>query len=137
MPIIYVARSKTLSDWGASVGISKNLFKIGVDDSTGKEAVTGLNEAACAGVTDWTLVKAEDVEEPSETEVLERLEKIERVVDPKYYPHIKGATGIFSVKLGNVENSLLVERTLFGEGSDSFKIKPADVAGYLIQNGRS
>ncbi|MFQ5972764.1 MAG: hypothetical protein ACE5Q3_10550 [Alphaproteobacteria bacterium] len=136
MSIIYVARSKTLSDWGASVGISKNLFKVGVDSGTGKEAVTALNEAACAGITDWTLVKAEGAEELSETEALERLERKERVVDPKYYPHIKGAPGIFRVKLENVENSLLVERTLSGEGSRSVKIKPADVAGYLIKNGR-
>lgn len=136
MSIIYVARSKTLSDWGASVGISKNLFKVGVDNGTGKEAVTALNEAACAGITDWTLVKAEGAEELSETEALERLEKKERVVDPKYYPRLKGTPGIFRVKLENVENSLLVERTLSGEGSRSVKVKPADVAGYLIKNGR-
>ena len=137
MPIIYVARSKALSGWGASVGISKNLFKVGVANSTGKKAVAALNEGACAGATDWTLVKAEDAEELNETEALERLEKKERVVDPKYYPRIKGASGIFRVRPENVENSLLVERALSGEGSRSLKIKPADVAGYLIKNGRS
>ncbi len=136
MPVIYVARSKTLSDWGASVGISKNLFKIGVAVGSGKEAVAALNEEACAGATDWTLVKATDVEETSEAEALERLSKKEMVVDPRYYPRLKGAAGIFRVKLDNVESSLLVEKALAGEESLKFKIKPADVASYLIKHAR-
>ena len=136
MPIIYVARSRTLSEWGSSVGISKNLFKVGVHDGTGKEAAAALNEAASAGVTDWTLVKAEDGGSASEAEVLARLERKEAVVDPKYYPRIKGAAGIFRVKPANVENSLLVERTLAGEESRGVKLKPADVARYLIRNGQ-
>ena len=136
MPVVYVARSKTLSDWGASVGISKNLFKVGVAVAGGKEAVAALNEEACAGATDWTLVKATDVEETSEAEALERLSKKEMVVDPRYYPRIKGAPGIFRVKLENVENSLLVEKALAGEESLTFKITPADVASYLIKRAR-
>jgi hypothetical protein len=136
MPVIYVARSKTLSDWGASVGISKNLFKVGVAVGSGKEAVAALNEEACVGATDWTLVKATDMGEASEAEALERLSKKEMVVDPRYYPRLKGAAGIFRVKLENVENSLLVEKALAGEESLTFKIKPADVASYLIKNAR-
>ncbi len=136
MAVIYVARSKMLSDWGASVGISKNLFKVGVADASGKKFVAALNEAACAGVTDWKLVKADDASELSEEEALERLEKNERVIDPKYYPRIKGATGIFRVKLEKVEDSLLVEKALAGEASLSFQVKPTDVADYLIKNAQ-
>lgn len=134
MPVIYVACSKSLSDWGDSVGISKNLFKVGVASGSGKEAVAALNEEACASVSDWTLVKSEDAGELNESETLERLGKVETVVEPNYYPRIKGATGIFRVKPEKVENRLLVEKALAGEESLSFKIKPADFASYLIKN---
>lgn len=137
MPVIYVARSKTLSDWGASVGISKNLFRVGVSDAGGKEAVATLNEDVCAGVTDWKLMMAEDAEELSEAEALEHLEKNEKVVDPKYYPRIKGAAGIFRVKPESVENSLLIEKAMAGDESLNFKIKPNDVAAYLIKKARA
>lgn len=136
MPVIYIARSKTLSDWGASVGISKNIFKVGVSDTTAKEAVTTLNEEACAGVTDWRLVSAEHAGELSEEEALERLGNKERLVDPKYYPRIRGASGIFRVKLDNVEDSLLRDKALAGEESLSFKITHKDVAFYLIKNAK-
>ncbi len=136
MPVIYVARSRTLSDWGASVGISKNLFKVGVGDGTGKEAVAALNEDGCAGVTDWTLVKAEEAGELSEVQALERLAEKEMVVDPTYYPRIKGTAGIFRVKLENVERSLLVAQALAGADRLGVKIKPADIAGYLIKTAR-
>jgi len=56
MAVIYVARSKSLSDWGATVGISKNLFKVGIAAASAKEGVAALNEAGFAGATDWALV---------------------------------------------------------------------------------
>ena len=136
MPVIYIARSKTLSDWGASVGISKNIFKVGVAETSGKESVTALNEEACAGVTDWKLVTAEDAGELGEEDAIERLEDKERLVDPKYYPRIKGAGGIFRVKLDNVEDSMLLDKALAGEESLSFKINPSDVAAHLIKSAR-
>lgn len=136
MPVIYVARSKTLSDWGSSVGIGKNLFKVGVAAGSGKEAVAALNEGACAGVTDWRLVKATEVDEAGEAEAFARLGKKETAVEPRYYPRLKGAAGIFRVKLANVENSLLIEKALAGEESLKFKLTPGDVANYLIKNAR-
>jgi hypothetical protein len=134
MPVIYVAASKTLSDWGASVGISKNLFKLGVAES-GKDAIAALNDEALAGATDWKLVKAEEAE-AREGDLLERLGKKESVVDPRYYPRLRGAAGIFRVKPKNVENSMLVEKAMAGQESLNFTVKPADVANYLIKNAR-
>ena len=103
MASIFVARSKSLSDWGASVGISKNLFMVGIADTDGKDAVAAINQEAYGGVSDWRLVKADDAGDLSEAEALERLATREKTVDPKYYPRIKGANGIFRVKLDNVE----------------------------------
>ena len=39
MSVIYVAGSTTLGKWGASVGISKHLYQVGVSEESGKEAV--------------------------------------------------------------------------------------------------
>ncbi len=136
MPVIYVARSKSLSDWGASVGISKSLFKVGVAEGTGKSAVTALNDDECAGLDDWRLVGSEDVDALEEDAALARLATTEIVVEPTYYPRIRGEPGIFRVKPEKVENSLLVAKALSGEESLDFKVKPTDFANYLIKNAR-
>ena len=136
MAVIYVARSKTLSDWGASVGISKHLFKVGVSDTSGKEAIADLNEQVCAGTEDWKLLKADDAEALTEADVLERLAVKTSVVDPSYYPRIKGAAGIFRVKPQDVENSMIVERAIARDESLHFKLKPVDTAAYLIKNAK-
>jgi len=137
MSVIYVARSKSLSDWGASVGISKNLFKVGVADGTGKSAVAALNNNECAGLNDWRLVGSEDVDDLDEDAALDCLAMTDTLVEPNYYPRIRGEPGIFRVKPEKVENSLLVEKALSGEGSLDFKVKPGDFATYLIKNARS
>ena len=136
MPVIFVARSRSLSDWGASVGISKSLFKVGVTDGTGKSAVAELNEVERAGLDDWRLVGSAEVDDIDEEEALERLTKTETLVEPNYYPRIRGEPGIFRVKPEKVENSLLVEKALSGEESLDFKVKPADFASYLIKTAR-
>jgi hypothetical protein len=136
MPVIFVARSKSLSDWGSSVGISKSLFKVGVADGTGKAAVAELNEEERAGLDDWRLVGAEEVDDIDEGAVLERLAASVVLVEPTYYPRIRGEPGIFRVKPEKVENSVLVERALAGEESLDFKVKPADFANYLIKIAR-
>ena len=137
MSVIYVARSKSLSDWGASVGISKSLFKVGVEDGTGKSAVAALNNDECAGFNDWRLVGSEDVNDLDEDAALERLAMTDTVVEPNYYPRIRGEPGILRVKPEKVENSLLVEKALSGEESLDFKVRPGDFATYLIKNARS
>ena len=138
MAVIYVARSKTLSEWGAEVGISKNLFKVGIGEGSGKdagkEAVEALNEESFAGVTDWTLVKAADAGELAEEGAIATLAKRQPIVDPRYYPRLRGATGVFRVKPKDIENSMLVARAMSGEQSLNFTLKPTDIADFLIKN---
>lgn len=138
MATIYVARSKDLGEWGSDVGLGKNLYKVGVADAPGKDAVEALNADNHAGQTDWVLVKSETVEDGLDEEaVVERLAAKEKEVDPKYYPRIRGARGIFKVKLENVENHILVKQALAGQEAKLGKLKPADIANYLIVNAKS
>ena len=110
MSVIYVARSKSLSDWGASVGISKSLFKVGVADSTAKAAVAALNNDECAGLNDWRLVGSEDVDD------LDEAISGEDVILEPFQP-APGLTVVFVLKDGAV-----VEYMDFGEESDLLKI---------------
>jgi len=130
MPILYVATSKSLQEWGADVGLGKNLYKVGIaDGNTPDEAVAGL-----AGQTDWKVLKTAEVEF-TEDDLMTRLARKEKLVDPNYYPRLRGATGIVKVNLAAVENSMLVALALDGrEPPKSFKAKPADIAAYLINN---
>ncbi|MFZ5790908.1 MAG: hypothetical protein ACOY3L_09435 [Pseudomonadota bacterium] len=134
MSTLFVTRSKTLSEWGSDVGLGKNLFKVGIAEDAAKEAVEALNAEAYAGQTDWMLVKGEPVEGVEEAALLEKLGQKEKMIDPKYYPRIRGALGIFKVKLENVENHMIVKMSLAGEEPKLVKPKPADIAGYLIHN---
>ena len=136
MPVIYVARSKTLSDWGATVGISKSLFKVGISEETGKAAVAELNQDECAGCDDWRLVGADEAGDLDEDDMLARLGATDTQVEPTYYPRVRGDPGIFRVRPEKVENGLLVEKALAGEESLSFTVKPTDFANYLIKNAR-
>jgi hypothetical protein len=131
MAAIYVARSARLGKWASDVGLSKNVFKVGVTE----EDVKALVASGWAGETDWQLVKQQPVAGVSEDEVLERLARKEKAIDPKYYPRIRDACGLFKVDPAHVENHILVTRALAGEGEIAvLKIKPADFAAYLIHN---
>lgn len=131
MAIIYVAVSKATQEWGAEVGLGKNLYKVGVaDGEAGLEpALAGL-----AGQSDWKVLKSEACE-LSEDEALAGVQRKEKMVDPAYYPRLRGTRGLFKVTVANVENSLLIALALEGkEPPRTFKVKPADVARYLISN---
>ena len=136
MPIVYVATSKALSKWGADVGLSKHLYKLGVAEESAEAAVAALNEAAHAGETDWRLVREETVDSADEAALLERLGGKEKPVDPKYYPKIKGAPGIFRVRPVNAENFFIVKWALEGEDKKPDALEPADFAAYLIRSAR-
>jgi hypothetical protein len=129
---LFVARSKTLSDWGYDVGLSKNIFKVGLTDEPVKDVVA----AGWAGMTDWTLVKKQDgVEGETEEQLIARLAMKVKTIDPKLYPKIRDTAGIFRVVPAQVENSILVARTMAGEPDiANFKVKPADIAEFLITN---
>ena len=134
MTVVYIATSKNLAAWAADVGLTKHVFKLGVADSSADDAIKTLNDEAFAGESDWRLLKQQAADDLEETAAIERLGKKEKMVDPNYYPKIRGATGIFKIKVGNVANHLLVKRALAGDEQKIDKVKTADIAGYLIQN---
>ena len=134
MPVVYVARSTGACDWGASVGLTKHIYKVGVAEDSAEAAVKELNAASHAGQNDWKLVKKESVEGVDEATAMDRLSQKEKMVDPALYPKIKGVRGIYKVKPVNVENHLFVKQALENLETRDIKIKPADFATYLIHN---
>ncbi len=134
MAVVYVARSKGLADWGGDVGLTKHLFKVGVAEGSGKDAVKALNDARLAGQADWTLLKERDAGPLTEAEILARLSAREKAVNPVLYPRLKGEAGIFKIKPASVENHLLVKRALANEENIAVKVTNAEIASYLIEN---
>jgi hypothetical protein len=130
MGVIYVARSAKFSKWASDAGITKNVFKIGYSE----DDPAPLIAAGWGGETDWTLVKQHAAEDISEDDIIERLKRKERMIDPVYYPRLRGVNGVFKVPPERVENHILITRALAGEGDKAVKLKPADFAEYLIQN---
>ncbi len=131
MTTLYVARSSKLGKWASDVGLSKHVFKLGVTDEDPKALVA----AGWAGETDWQLVKKQAVEGLTEAEVVERVARKEKLIDPNLYPRLRGAIGVFKVLPAHVENHMLVRRALAGEAERiEIKLKPADFADYLIAN---
>jgi hypothetical protein len=131
MGVIYVARSAKFGKWASDVGLSKHVYKVGYADADPKPIV----EQGWGGETDWAIVKKREVEGVSEEEVIQRLQRKEKMVDPNYYPRLRGATGVFKVLPEHVENHIIVSRTMAGELERAeIKLKPADFADYLIHN---
>lgn len=134
MAVIYVARSAALSKWASDVGLSKNVFKVGIAEEPVKDLIAA---EGWAGATDWTLVKKEEAGDLTEETALERLGKRETAVDPKYYPRIRDTRGLFKVNPVHVESHIIVGRALEGGAERvAVKPKPADFASYLIHNAR-
>jgi hypothetical protein len=134
MPVIFVAKSKSLEKWGADHGLTKHVYKLGVAADSGEAAVERLNAETLGGHTDWKLVSEKEVDAAAESEVLERLAKKTKAVDPAYYPGLKGARGIFKVKPVDIERSVLVGQAVAGEAMKPVKINAATIADYLIKN---
>jgi hypothetical protein len=135
MPDVFVARSQGLSKWGAEVGVTTHLFRIGVAGSTAEAAIKAMNETGCAGENDWKLVAKETVESADEATMLGRLAVREKLVDPNLYPRLKGERGIVKVRPANVENHLMVKKALSGDEDIAIKMSPAVIGAYLIANG--
>ena len=130
MAEIYVARSPKLGKWASDVGLGKNVFKVGVADDP-----KALIEAGWAGETDWALLKKQAVDGLDDDTVIERLARKGKMIDPTYYPKIKGTRGIFRLTPEQVENHIMIARAM--ERQDELKLiklKPADYAEFLIHN---
>ena len=132
MGIIFVARSAGLGDWGADVGLSKHLYKLGYAEDAAADPL----QSWC-GETDWTLVKSVPAEIEDEALVFDRVARKERLVDPKFYPRLKGTPGIFKVSQQHVENHMVLSKALGGEISVEIarraaRLKPLDFAAYLL-----
>jgi hypothetical protein len=131
MPVLYVARSAKLARWAFDVGFGKHLYKVGVCEDDPK----ALAAAGWAGEADWKIVRREDVAGFSEAEANERLARKEKMIDPRLYPKLKGAEGVFRVSPEHVENHIIVSRALAGDSDRrETKLTPADFAAYLIHN---
>jgi hypothetical protein len=134
MATLFVARSLTLQRWAAEVGLTKHVYKVGLADGKAEDAVKALNDAAHAGVNDWKLLKKQDIDPADAAAPLDRLAQRQKMVDPGYYPKIRGATGLVKVKIANVASQMLVRQALGGAEATPAKPKPADIAAYLIGN---
>lgn len=132
MASLYVATSKGLAGWGSDVGLTKHIYKVGLAAETAEAAIDALNGAHYAGQTDWKLVKKQEAAVADEASALARVAAKEKPVDPAYYPRLKNTTGIFKVKIANVESQLLVQQALKGEDPHLVKVKTADIALYLL-----
>ena len=131
MRFLYVARSAKLARWASDVGLGRHVYKLGVAE----EDPRGLAAQGWAGETDWTIVRKRGIEELTEEEALARLARKEKMVDPKIYPKLKGAVGVFRLTTPQVENHILVTRALSGDGGAAeIKLKPGDFADFLIHN---
>jgi hypothetical protein len=131
MSEIYVARSPKLGKWASDVGLGKNIFKVGIAEGDLK----ALIEAGWAGETDWALLKKQPVEGLTEDVVIERLARKNKMVDPTYYPKLKGMPGFFRLTPEQVENHILIARAMARENElKVLKLKPIDFADFLIHN---
>lgn len=133
MTTIFVAKSKSLQAWGADVGLTKHLYKVGVAAEGAEAAIESLNETSHGGRADWRLVKKQDVDGIDEDDAIARVARRETMVDPGYYPKIKGARGVFKVNVAGLEQQLLVQKALAGETRKS-KLNQAEIASHLIRN---
>ena len=61
-----------------------------------------------------------------------RLSERQKVIDPLYYPKIKGAKDIVKLEQRKVEASIVIKRTMEGRDSKVPKLKPADMAEFII-----
>jgi hypothetical protein len=131
MTTVFVARSANLGKWASDVGLSKHVYKIGVTEGDPKAVLS----EAWAGESDWTIVAVRESEAADEAAIVDRLSRTLKLVDPVFYPKLKGTRGVFKVTPAQVENHIIVSRAMEGdETSVDLKLKPADFGAYLIHS---
>ncbi len=134
MPVVYVAMSNAMQEWGADVGVSKQLYKVGYTDGDAQEAVQELGAENYAGHADWQLAGSREVEGLDAETVMERACERQKVLDPLYYPRLKGAKDIVRLDQRKVEAHIVIKKTMEGGDSKVPKLKPADMAEFLIES---
>jgi hypothetical protein len=132
MGLLFVAKSKGLQDWGSDVGISKNIFKVGLFEGSAVDAAADLNARAYLGQCDWAIIAKRECELTDEPAMLARMGERTARVDPNYYPRIKGDRGIFKINIHNVEAQMVVKNAMADGETKVPKVKPADIGNYLI-----
>lgn len=133
MAVVFVARSAALTKWASDVGQGKHIFKLGVAED--QAAVKSAVAAGWGGETDWKLIDSKEIDGLDEETALTRLGRREKAIDPTYYPRLKGTAGVFRIALTNVQNSLLVAKAMTAdEPLTEVKVKPKDIADYMIRN---
>lgn len=132
MPVIFVAHSKQIALWGSDVGLGKSLFLLGIaeDDQQAADFVAGRP----CGADDWLLLKKQEIEQTDPEPLQAKLARKEKRVDPTLYPRLRNCIGLFKIKPENVENHLLVKKALEGMDTSTLKVKPADIAVYMLHN---
>ena len=133
MPIVYVAMSNAMQEWGADVGVSKQLYKIGLTDGDPEEAVQELCDESYAGHSDWQLAASRDADGLDAETVLARAVERQKTLDPLYYPRLKGAKDIVRLDQRKVEANIVIKNTMEGKNSKVPKLKPVDMAEFLIE----
>jgi hypothetical protein len=131
MTLVYVARSVKFGKWASDVGLGKNVFKVGCTEDDPKPLIA----KGWGGETGWSLLRTRQVGDLTEEEVIARLARKEKMIDPAYYPRLRGTTGVFKVSPEHVENHILVARMMSGDSDRrEIKLRPADFADYLIHH---
>jgi hypothetical protein len=134
MPSIYVAFSPAMQEWGADVGVSKHLYKAGLTNDDPKDAVAHLNAEGYAGQKDWTLAGERPMDGIEAEDFLARLADRQKVIDPLYYPKLKGAKDIVRLDQRKVEANYVIKKTMEGGASKVPKLKPKDMADFILDS---
>ncbi len=133
MATLYVAFSPTMQDWGADVGVSKQLYKTGLTDGDPGEAIAALNADGYAGQKDWALAGSRETDLDAGTFAM-RLTERQKLLDPLYYPKIKGAKDIAKLDQRKVEANIVIKRTMEGRDSKVPKLKPEHMADFIFDS---
>jgi hypothetical protein len=132
MATVFVAHSKQLALWGNDVGLGKNLYLVGVAEDDA--ALQGDLAVHPCGADDWLLLQQQEAPGVEASALWARLAGKEKRIDPQLYPRLRGQAGLFKVKPEHVENHLLIKTALAGMDTAGIKVKPADIAAYLLHN---
>ena len=134
MTSIYIAFSPAMQEWGSDVGVSKHLYRAGLTDDKPEDAVKVLNDDGYAGQKDWQLAGAREAADMDEAAFVQRLKDRQKLLDPLYYPKIKGAKDIAKLDQRKVEANIVIKRTMEGRDSKVPKLTPPLMADFILDS---